>query len=377
MILYMSAGTEETYFNECMSKGVISSGFQAQKFNRLIIEGLASYVDVVAISNLPFCKGIGEKVCAKTVERDAIKYYSIGNNPGLFHKLKNILDILKVGKKVCSTNEVEGIICDSINVLMSLSTVILSRMYKVQSLAIVTDLPLVMDEKKTFVSRLDNWLLRKYKKYVLLTEQMNEIICAQSRNYIVVEGICDNENRVLRANDEKRKYCLYTGSLSEESGVDLLVRGFAEYAPDEYDLIICGSGDLDLSFADTMRICLQGSVPNEKAVELQMNASLLINPRPSNVPYGEYSFPSKLLEYMFSGTPVLTTRLPGIPSEYNDFLYWIDDDTAEGIGTSIKRVLEFDECERRNKGDKAKQFVQQNKNKSMQARRIIDLLLLS
>jgi len=52
-----------------------------------------------------------------------------------------------------------------------------------------------------------------------------------------------------------------------------------------------------------------------------------------------YSFPSKLIEYMASATPVLTTRLPGIPPEYEPYVYWIEDDSVEGIEHSLRAVM--------------------------------------
>lgn len=48
----------------------------------------------------------------------------------------------------------------------------------------------------------------------------------------------------------------------------------------------------------------------------QMNAIGLLITRDPNEDYVRYSFPSKLIEYMATGTPVITTRLPGIPEEY-------------------------------------------------------------
>ena len=42
---------------------------------------------------------------------------------------------------------------------------------------------------------------------------------------------------------------------------------------------------------------------------------------------------------MASGTPVLTTRLPGMPKEYEEFVYLINDETIDGIGEALVSVL--------------------------------------
>ena len=56
-----------------------------------------------------------------------------------------------------------------------------------------------------------------------------------------------------------------------------------------------------------------GCVTNDEIVRLQCEATLLVNPRPSDKEFCKYSFPSKTIEYMASGTPVLMTKLPGVP----------------------------------------------------------------
>ena len=62
-----------------------------------------------------------------------------------------------------------------------------------------------------------------------------------------------------------------------------------------------------------------GVIDFESILLRQKNTDLLINPRPSIDEYTKYSFPSKIMEYMASGTPVLTTKLSGIPMEYYDY----------------------------------------------------------
>ena len=65
----------------------------------------------------------------------------------------------------------------------------------------------------------------------------------------------------------------------------------------------------------------KGVAPNAVIVEEELKATLLVNPRPTGEEYTKYSFPSKNMEYMASGTPVLTTCLPGMPAEYNEYVY--------------------------------------------------------
>ena len=79
--------------------------------------------------------------------------------------------------------------------------------------------------------------------------------------------------------------------------------------------------------------------PNVKPFDFDWNdfdpsiviATLLINPRFSNEEYTKYSFPSKNMEYMASGTPILTTKLPGMPKEYYEYIYLFEEESIEGM----------------------------------------------
>ena len=117
-----------------------------------------------------------------------------------------------------------------------------------------------------------------------------------------------------------------------------------------------------------------GCVRNSEIVEMQRKATLLINPRPSDEEFCKYSFPSKTIEYMASGTPVLMTRLPGVPAEYFEYVYIINDETVEGVCDALRRVLAQPEDELTRFGLAAREFVAENKGCATQCERIIDFL---
>ena len=105
-----------------------------------------------------------------------------------------------------------------------------------------------------------------------------------------------------------------------------------------------------------------------------MEAALLVNPRPTNEEYTKYSFPSKNMEYMVSGTPVLTTDLPGMPRDYLPYVYLIEKEDVEGVAESFKYVLNISQCDRDSKGFEAKRYVIENKSNVKQAAKVINLI---
>ena len=87
-----------------------------------------------------------------------------------------------------------------------------------------------------------------------------------------------------------------------------------------------------------------------------------------------YSFPSKTIEYMSSGTPVLTTKLGGIPKEYYDYLFFTKGDSINDIYESLDDLLKVDQSVLIEKGQKAKKFVDENKNYLLQTKKVIDFV---
>ena len=77
---------------------------------------------------------------------------------------------------------------------------------------------------------------------------------------------------------------------------------------------------------------------------------------------------------MASGTPVLTTKLPGMPEEYYPYVYLFEDETTEGMAKTLGQVLCLPEQELREMGIRGKQFVLSKKNNVYQTQKIVNLL---
>lgn len=376
MILYFSAGTEKDYFRSCQEAGLIFSSFQAQKFNQMIIEGLGTHTDVYAVGNLPYALDSKRTIPRFQKTCGRIQYDGLSCVPGKRRKLHNFISSVRIGYTVCRENTVEGIICDSVNPLASLCTRFLGMMFRIPTIAVVTDIPVLMSEHPSAFMRFANSLMHTFDGYVLLTEAMNAIVNTYNRPYIVMEGLCDiSENYCEDDSAVHEKYCLYTGSLAKGTGIDTLITAFSENPIDGFTLRIYGGGEMEKELCEhcPAGVSFGGSVTNRECITLQKKASLLVNPRPVGLRFAAYSFPSKIMEYMVSGTPVLTTRLPGIPEEYFNYLFACGDSTAE-IADAIHSVLDISEKVRLERGKKARQFVLEKKNNVFQTKRIINLV---
>ena len=122
------------------------------------------------------------------------------------------------------------------------------------------------------------------------------------------------------------------------------------------------------------RIKYLGLLSEVECKQEQSKSSLLINPRKSDEEYCKYSFPSKIIEYMTSGVPVLMAKLPGIPDEYFKYSFIIDDESPEGIAKAIMRILSLPLIERRSMGESARNFVLREKSCFVQTKKVFDFL---
>ena len=141
-----------------------------------------------------------------------------------------------------------------------------------------------------------------------------------------------------------------------------------------YRLWLCGRGELEAEIRqcaeEDSRIVYLGMLPNSEVLHRERQATLLVNPRPSDSEFTRYSFPSKNLEYLSTGRPVVLCRLPGIPDEYFEYVYALDDESVEGMANLLDEVLRKSDAELDAFGNRAQRFVLEHKNYRKQGEKV-------
>lgn len=374
MILYISNATAYPIYDDLFKQGKIRGGYQMQKFNSNLIVGLGKKEKVVALSALPYA---GVKHPRIDREIDAVRYIGIKNRIGWAHKPSNLLNLYLEGARVIRKEKPRCILCDAIALSPCYVSQALGKRFHIPVIGIVTDFPGML-RRKGRAAQKGIERMRNFDGFVLLTEQMNEIVNPQNRPYIVMEGLCADQLPQAYTG-EKEKTLIYAGSLWEkDAGIEYFVEGFLKANIPEYELHLYGTGKLLPWIEEISKehpsVKYMGCVSNSEMVELQRKAALLVNPKPSQEEFCKYSFPSKTIEYMASGTPVLMTRLVGAPKEYFDYVYTIEDETPEGVCTVLKTVLSQDSERLSAFGRAARKFVSENKGCMVQCDRIRRLI---
>ena len=218
-------------------------------------------------------------------------------------------------------------------------------------------------------------------RFVLLTEQMAQKLEIKSP-HIVVEGIATTDayetDESLLSTLKGQRYVLYSGTLNYKFGIGTLLEAFEKTDDDNLKLVICGFGEAEELIKEKQkedtRILYLGRVDRAQVLALQKNATVLVNPRQNNEEFTKYSFPSKNLEYLSSGVPLVAYKLDGIPNEYDEYIHYPADDSPESLSREIIKISNLTDDERQSLGQKARDFVFENKNKVKQAQRIIEFI---
>ena len=251
---------------------------------------------------------------------------------------------------------------------------------------IVPDLPEYMSESRNRIylglKKIDSFFISKYLKkidsFVLLTESMADKLKVKRRPWVRIEGVFKSSEQLVTPPKESYKTIFYSGGLEERYGILNLLEAFHKIKSEDYRLWICGEGSLrsniEKSSLNDRRIKYLGYIEHNEVLFLQKKATVLINPRTNSGDFTKYSFPSKIMEYLASGTPTIIHRLGGIPDEYYEYCYVAEIQTPIGLKEMIIKVCLTSQSNLDEFGRKASEFINANKNPITQVKKIHELI---
>lgn len=394
-IFYFSTALSDEIYNEIVKNSkVFKPTFSGVGFDRNVAIGLSNYAEVKGISFYPipsypkYNKIIQKKNKFSKKNFDCI-VPEIFNLP-IIKEFSYYYQVLNYVKKNYSFKEENIIIVSGLYRCLLRPARYLKRKYKLKVYAIVPDLPELMityrkdySSFRKFLNEIDVKKSQKYRDcvdgFIFLSKYMNIPVNKLNKPVIVVDGLTDIASFPEIYNKRKEKIILYAGKVSSTFGVDKLVNAFIKANLDNnIKLFICGDGDyshdLEQIAKKNSSIEYLGILSHKEVLELEVQASLLVDPRPSDMEIVKMSFPSKIIEYMASGTPVLTTNLPCFSDEYRKYQFRIDDESIEGIAKALTKIFKISPNELKKRGEEAKKFIIENKTMQKQCEKIIEFI---
>ncbi|QRN85473.1 glycosyltransferase [Clostridia bacterium] len=298
--------------------------------------------------------------------------------------------ICKWAKK--NGNKKKVIICFNAFPYVAMPIILASKLFSIKTICIFADPPVDV-VRRSLIGRVAKYIedrsvvknIKKFDGLIVLNEKSIEKYASNSK-YILVDGgfdlDCTPKNQPggqwLSIQENDMVKMVFSGALFEYNGIKNLIKAVRLVDSDRLCLEIYGSGPLEhyieQASKEDNRVRFMGNVPNSEMIRIQQEAGILINPRHVKDPISLYTFPSKIIEYLLSGTPVITTKLNGLTKEYLDNVFVTLDETPAEIANTIDFVLKQDKDCLIQKATAAREFVIQNKNWNVWIDKIIEFI---
>lgn len=384
------------------SIGVVQNAADVLQKNYIDGFSLNKSVSSVTVINIPFIGSYPRRYkkpyYSPKVDFHSFPGYEVFEYPFLnISVIKNISRLYSSFKSVLNKfnnhskfNEDENLVlvCYSMHLPFLLACYFLKISKKKFKLCvIVPDLPEFMAvrhgmEKLIYnsIARISYGIVSRADCVVAITSQM--LLKISEKGGVVIEGIASISPQQGSINPQqvsniKERFFFYSGTLDSRYGIRELIDEFEFSGINDIELRICGEGDMkDYAIEASKRnknIRYLGQIDRDEVLNLQRKALVLINPRKNSSEFTKYSFPSKIIEYMSSGTPVLMYRIDGVPEEYFDYCYVIDEGRG-GLSNALKKISLLNSEILEQKGFKAQKFICERKNPIVQVEKIVDFM---
>lgn len=345
-IIFLTSSMADSDFISYASKAKIKPNPSNQNFYNKLIKCLSLNNKVFAVSLRPFCKGMfneDELKESRGVEGTVSYYYTKESLSKVYKATKLHKDIASTIESIAREENLNSfvILVDTLRYGLVKAANLIKQNYDCKVIGVVTDNPNNLSNvKKSFVksvlkasSNLDG--------YICLTERLNKIFNEMERPHYLLEGIVEDieKERKLPIGD----YIFFGGALYERYGVKNLINAFHKI-DNKVNFVIAGSGELqkyinEMALKDK-RILYLSQVDKKMVYNLEQNALLNVNPRPYSITLDNESVPSKLIEYIASGAPTMSTIHTTLRSLFPDDVIWLDDSTENGIMEALRVYLD-------------------------------------
>ena len=346
-VLIFSGAMTEHDFAAFQSEAKIKPNPSNQNFYSKLIKCIALRNNVSVISHRPFAKGMmKDKYLESNIvtEGNVRFFYTYREASKVYKVLREQNEIIKNAHRAIEefhSNEFI-IVVDALRLSLLKAAKKIAAEYNVKIVGMLTDNPANLSGVlKSYVSQIKR-AVRSLDGYLALTDGLVQVFNGYKPSY-VFEGLVDSPDVFKK--DPIYDYYFFAGSLYERYGVKTLVEAFHE-SNIKSKLVVAGAGPLakyieHLSY-DDYRILYLPQLPRDKILGYERNAIVNINPRPLDSKLDNESVPSKLIEYLSNGQPVLSTKYPKLYGPFKDDVFWIEDSSLEGMRRALEEFAKAD-----------------------------------
>lgn len=231
--------------------------------------------------------------------------------------------------------------------------------------------------------QIQKWLIPKFDGHVPVSDSIMEDF-APRRPYVLVEGGVDDavftETTIHCGSSAERDLFVVAcaGTLNDYNGIPVVLDAFCRLTEKHFRLRIAGGGPLEERVRDAAakdpRIEYCGFLSFQEVLRFYNSADVLVNMRVTKELNTRYFFPSKMMEYLASGRPVITSNTGNVEEEFKDFVFLLQEESAESLAEKIRYVSTLGKDQREEMGARARRYMEKNKTWKVQARKVIEYI---
>jgi glycosyltransferase involved in cell wall biosynthesis len=229
---------------------------------------------------------------------------------------------------------------------------------RVKTIGIFTDSPKQLSNIRPSLIRSWYRLHKNHQAYIGITSALLKEFNPLKKPQLEVPCIVD---AIEGAKQHDRPYIFFSGALYERYGVESMIHAYLQLKPKNMDFLIAGFGPVSQRIEQLSQqhrqIKFLGLLNPTLTRKYQAGAYVNVNPRPLDATLDQVAIPSKVLDYVSSGAPTLTSRHPWIEGQFGENIYYIDDTSVDGIRVALERFLLADYALAQTKAIRAKNLV--------------------
>jgi glycosyltransferase involved in cell wall biosynthesis len=138
---------------------------------------------------------------------------------------------------------------------------------------------------------------------------------------------------------------VYSGKYNHDyGGMDFLFKMFATVKRSDCELLLTGKevhGQLRPYLQQEPRARHLGYLSREALNQVYADAAVFVNPNSPDSPGNRMNFPSKLLDYLPYGKPIVSTWTGGMAEVYRDLLTCPTESTPQAYGVALESMLDL------------------------------------
>jgi glycosyltransferase involved in cell wall biosynthesis len=267
----------------------------------------------------------------------------------------------------------------------TIPALLLARVWRIPAVGIIADLnPAPVWSLRGLLrhieSALQRWAVKQLTALVPFSIHTVHDLKFHRRYMRLAPGVEASEFDLLQPLEpgQHERALSFSGTLVYANGLQLLLDAFALVKDPSIQLWISGRGDMEAKVIKAAkhdaRIHFWGFLERKDLLNLMRRSMVLVNPRPAFLLEHRYNFPSKILEYLAIGRPVISTATSDVAQEYGGYLKLLVDETPQALAQLIEATFAENLVDLDAFGRRGRDFVLTQENWAILGERVADFL---